>query len=449
MIIRVKSLKGKTCNDISIDASSKILSLCEKIEHVTGVAVDLQRLLCRGKVLKVSDSFVFRANVETSRTQNIIQNEKTIQDYGLKDQSTIHLVTKKPQSNTTMQTSAAAPTTSSSNTSSSENTRVTMHTHALELPADTSPEQINNLVSGIINRLGGTGAHVNVMSSSTPHVMTSSTSTSGSNDATPREPLSNTWFDELGRLNDQISTYSYTSTSNLQMSASPIHSDNNLKTLANALLEGHSAMHALQLPLLEISEALRRESSLNMSDRIGVTVAASRLAPALSDMSSLCSMLSRALEGVTTRIDDDDDNACAEEEKTEEKDDTQIDTEALDDVLAEFEVDVNADAEAEALSQLELSRKASQKEKSRKRKERRRACNNNTATTRPKRLSMDDLRPENVVFETIPKSERNDFVASLREDARALRMGSRTSDKNSSKENSSAYRELFEHNKKQ
>ena len=316
-----------------------------------------------------------------------------------------------------------------------------MHTHALELPADTSPEAINRLVSGIMNRLGGTGAHVNVMSSSTPHVVTSSssttTTTSGTNDSTPRTPLSNSWFNELGRLNDEISTYSYTSSSNLQMTASPIHNDNNLKTLSNALLEGHSAMHALQLPLLELSEALRRESSLNMGDRIGVTVAASRLAPALSDMSSLCTMLSRALEGVTTTTDDDDEEEKTEE-KTEEKKDDTLDMGALDDVLAEFEVDVNADAEAEAVSQLELSRKASRKEKSRKRKEKRRAQRQNSNSTTTTKISMKDLRPENPIFETIPKSERNEFVASLREDARSLRMGSRNSEK------SSAYRELFE-----
>ena len=53
MIIRVKSLKGKTCNDISIDDGS-ISSLREKIEAVTGVPTDCQRLLYRGKVLKVS-----------------------------------------------------------------------------------------------------------------------------------------------------------------------------------------------------------------------------------------------------------------------------------------------------------------------------------------------------------------------------------------------------------
>ena len=324
-----------------------------------------------------------------------------------------------------------------------------MHTHALELPADTSPEAINSLVSGIINRLGGTGAHVNVMSSSTPHVVTSSsgttTTTSGSNDTTPRTPLSNSWFSELGRLNDEISTYSYTSSSNLQMTASPIHNDNNLKTLSNALLEGHSAMHALQLPLLELSEALRRESSLNMGDRIGVTVAASRLVPALSDMSSLCTMLSRALEGVTTTTDDEEEEEKTEEkaeekeeEKTTEKKDDALDMGALDDVLAEFEVDVNADAEAEAVSQLELSRKASRKEKSRKRKEKRRAQRQNSNSTTTTKISMKDLRPENPIFETIPKSQRNDFVASLREDARTLRMGSRNSEK------SSAYRELFE-----
>eukprot|EP00938_MAST-03A_sp_MAST-3A-sp1_P000046 g46.t1 len=420
MIIRVKSLKGKTSNDISIDDGS-ISTLREKIEAVTGVPTDCQRLLYRGKVLK---------------------NEKTFQDYGIKDQSTIHLVTKKPQSSTTVQASStAAPTTtpsSDTNTSTNSTSRVTMHTHALELPADTSPEAINSLVSGIINRLGGTGAHVNVMSSSTPHVVTSSsgttTTTSGSNDTTPRTPLSNSWFSELGRLNDEISTYSYTSSSNLQMTASPIHNDNNLKTLSNALLEGHSAMHALQLPLLELSEALRRESSLNMGDRIDVTVAASRLVPALSDMSSLCTMLSRALEGVTTTTDEEE----KEEEKTEEKKDDALDMGALDDVLAEFEVDVNADAEAEAVSQLELSRKASRKEKSRKRKEKRRAQRQNSNSTTTTKISMKDLRPENPIFESIPKSQRNDFVASLREDARTLRMGSRNSEK------SSAYRELFE-----
>ena len=317
-----------------------------------------------------------------------------------------------------------------------------MHTHALELPADTSPEAINSLVSGIINRLGGTGAHVKVMSSSTPHVVTSSssttTTTSGTNDSTPRTPLSNSWFNELGRLNDEISTYSYTSSSNLQMTASPIHNDNNLKTLSNALLEGHSAMHALQLPLLELSEALRRESSLNMGDRIGVTVAASRLVPALSDMSSLCTMLSRALEGVTTTTDEEEKEEEKTEEKTEEKKDDALDMGALDDVLAEFEVDVNADAEAEAVSQLELSRKASRKEKSRKRKEKRRAQRQNSNSTTTTKISMKDLRPENPIFESIPKSQRNDFVASLREDARTLRMGSRNSEK------SSAYRELFE-----
>jgi len=54
MIIRVKSLKGKTCNDISIDDDGSISSLREKIAAVTGVPKDCQRLLYRGKVLKVS-----------------------------------------------------------------------------------------------------------------------------------------------------------------------------------------------------------------------------------------------------------------------------------------------------------------------------------------------------------------------------------------------------------
>jgi hypothetical protein len=396
--------------------------------------------------------YLLHVLISPSHTHTHIQDGNTIQDYGLKDKSTIHLVETKARvvAQTAIPTTAiptAAPTTT---TSTSGRGGVTMHTHALELPSNTSPEDINNLVSGIISRLGGTNAQVRVMSSSSnsttlPREMTSTTSRSNGEDA---PLLSNSWFDDLRRLNHDISTCSYSSSSDLATSTVPLEDErsSNLKSLSNALFQGHNAMHALQRPLLELSEALRRERSMNLGDRVSVTVASSRLVPALQSMSSLCNMLVSALEGVSTTTTEDGEEEKVEEKKTEDGEKKTNDVEekkeeesndALDDVLAALDEDAEADAEAEAESQIKLSRQASKKEKSRKKRneKRRRAQQQNKPR---QKLSMDDLRPENVVFEGMSKSEKNDWVSTLREDARVLRREGSDSSKPSD-----AYREMF------
>lgn len=124
MRIRVKTLQPEAEFELHVEPSTSITELKEMVHEARDVDPSMQRIICRGKVLK---------------------DDKFVRDYNISENSVLHLVVRRDAPSTT---STPSTTTDTSNPPSTPPANIIMGAASIQLPGN-----VNDMVSSLLSNM--------------------------------------------------------------------------------------------------------------------------------------------------------------------------------------------------------------------------------------------------------------------------------------------------------